>query len=195
MSRQLGFGFVGAGEIAVASAAAVRATSSASLVRVVDARADLAADLAATYGGRPAASVDELIGDPAVEAIYISTPHFLHKDLAMQAAGAGKHVFVEKPMGVRPEDAWAIVDACRENGVVCGVPFVVRYAPAYREAYRLVQSGAIGHVTGFRLTLPTGETSKETPPFWEVPVPHAMHIVWFSSQFIAATELPDDCNT
>ncbi len=152
MSRQLGFGFVGAGEIAVASAAAVRTASSASLVRVVDARADLAADLAATYGGRPAASVDELIGDPAVEAVYISTPHFLHKDLAVQAAGAGKHVFIEKPMGVSPDDAWAIVDACRENGVVCGVPFVVRYAPAYREAYRLVQSGAIGRVTGFRLT-------------------------------------------
>ncbi len=70
----------------------------------------------------------------------------------MQAAGAGKHVFVEKSMDVSPEDAWAIVDACRENGVACGVPFVVRYAPAYREAHRLVQSGAIGHVTGFRLT-------------------------------------------
>lgn len=152
MSKPLGFGFVGAGEIAVASAMALRHTPSATLVRVVDARAELAAGLAATYGGKPAASFDELLADPMVSAVYICTPHFLHRQLALQAATAGKHVFIEKPLGVSPDDAWAIVDACQKNGVACGVPFVVRYTPAYREAHRLVHSGAIGQVTGFRLT-------------------------------------------
>jgi predicted dehydrogenase len=151
MSRQVGFGFIGAGEIAMATAAAVQASEHADLVRVVDARADLAQDLAATYGGRPAATVEELLADPTVEAVYIAVPHYLHKQLAVQSAAAGKHVLIEKPMGIGPGDAQAIVDACRQHGVACGVPFVARYAPAYRQARQLVQHGAIGRVTGFRI--------------------------------------------
>jgi len=149
---KLGFGFIGAGEIAVASAKAVRGAQHAFIARVVDARADLAEDLAATYGGEVADSIETLLADSLVEAVYICVPHYLHTAIAMQAANAGKHVFIEKPMGVNPDEAQAIVEACRSNRVACGVPFVVRYAPAYREAHRLVQLGAIGEITGFRLT-------------------------------------------
>lgn len=151
MQEQLGFGFIGAGEIAVASARAVSMSSQARLVRVTDARLDLATDLAATYGGTPAERVEELLADPAVAAVYIATPHFLHRPLALQAAAAGKHVLIEKPMGLNPGEAQEIVNACRRAGAACGVPFVVRYAPAYREAYRLVHGGAIGRISGFRV--------------------------------------------
>lgn len=152
MNKQLGFGFVGAGEIAVASAAAVRDSPHAFLARVHDARADLAEDLAERYGGEPTGSPAELLADPAVDAVYISVPHHLHRVLGIQAANAHKHVLLEKPMGISPDDAQAVVDACRRNGVACGVPFVVRYAPAYREAHGLVQEGAIGEISGFRIT-------------------------------------------
>jgi predicted dehydrogenase len=152
MRKQLRFGFIGAGEVAVASAKAVGEASNTVLERVTDVRAELAADLAMTYGGRVADSIEELIADPAVDAVYVCAPHFLHRDISLQAANAGKHIFVEKPMGVTPSDASEIVDVCRRNGVACGVPFIVRYAPAYREAHRLVHSGAIGEITGFRLT-------------------------------------------
>ncbi|MCA1599071.1 MAG: Gfo/Idh/MocA family oxidoreductase, partial [Chloroflexi bacterium] len=108
---------------------------------VYDTRADLARDLTEKYGGKPAGSIEEVLADPAVEAVYICAPHFLHKELTVQAANAGKHVLIEKPLGVSPADAQAIVEACRRNDVACGVPFVVRYAPAYQEAHRLVQSG------------------------------------------------------
>jgi predicted dehydrogenase len=152
MSKQLGFGFVGAGEIAVASAEALRGVGHARLARVYDARADLAHDLAARYGGEPAGSLEALLADPAVQAVYICVPHHLHKGIAVRAADAGKHVFVEKPLGVNPDEAHAIVEACRRAGVACGVPFVARYAPAYREAHRLARSGAIGEITGFRVS-------------------------------------------
>lgn len=145
----LGFGFVGAGEIAVASARALRDVPGATLVRVTDARPELAASLTAEYGGRPADSLAELLDDPEVRAVYICTPHFLHREQAELAARAGKHVFVEKPVGVSPAEASAIVATCRAHGVACGVPFLVRYAPAYSEARRLVQAGAIGEVVGF----------------------------------------------
>jgi len=151
-SDKLGFGFIGAGEIAIASAMGLRGAQHAFIARVHDARADLAQDLAATYGGEVADSIETLLADPSVEAVYICVPHYLHKPIAVQVAGAGKHVFIEKPMGLNPDEAQAIVDACQHNGVACGVPFVVRYAPAYSVAHRLVQLGAIGEVTGFRLT-------------------------------------------
>lgn len=152
MSAQLRFGFIGAGEIAVASAEAIRGAQASALARVFDPQAALAAQLAATYGGRPAETIDALLADPDVDAVYICTPHMVHRELAERAAAAGKHLFIEKPLGVSPSDAAAIVAACRRHGVACGVPFVVRYAPAYSEARRLVQSGAIGRVTGFRIT-------------------------------------------
>src|SRR5687767_14944241 len=107
----------------------------------MDARADLAGDLVNSYGGLPAGSVGELLADPLVEAVYLATPHYLHRPLAIEAARAGKHVLVEKPMGVSPADAQAILDTCREYGVACGVPFIVRYSAAYAEARRLVQAG------------------------------------------------------
>jgi predicted dehydrogenase len=150
MDDNIGFGFVGAGEIAVTSASALRGVVGAHLARVTDARTDLAAGLTAEYGGEPASSLSELLADPSVRAVYICTPHAFHREQAALAARAGKHVFVEKPMGTSPADAWAIVETCRRHGVACGVPFVARYAPAYQEAWRLVQAGAIGAITGFR---------------------------------------------
>jgi predicted dehydrogenase len=148
----LRFGFVGAGEIAVASAEAVRDSSSASLAAVFDISRDLSDDLAARFGGRAVASMDALLADPEVDAVYICVPHFLHRETALRAAAAGKHVFIEKPMGVAPSDAEAIVDACRRYGVACGVAFVAREAPAYHAARGIVSSGAIGDITGFRIT-------------------------------------------
>jgi len=162
METKLGFGFIGAGEIAVASAQGIQTSAHARLVRVVDTSGDLAADLARRHGGTPAASVEELLADPAVEAVYIATPHFLHRPLAVQAARAGKHVLVEKPMGVTPADARAILDACHAHGVACGVPFIVRYTPAYAEARRLVQAGTIGEVTGFHIVY----RGDKPPSYW-----------------------------
>jgi UDP-N-acetyl-2-amino-2-deoxyglucuronate dehydrogenase len=148
----LRFGFVGAGEIAVESAAAVAEAPSASLVSVFDVNADLAAELAGRFGARPLATLDDLLADDDVDAVYICVPHGFHRETAVRAAGAGKHVFIEKPMGVTVADAESIVEASAEHRVACGVAFVVRGAPAYAAARDLVASGAIGDVTGFHIT-------------------------------------------
>jgi predicted dehydrogenase len=146
------FGFVGAGEIAVQSAAAVAEAPSASLASVFDVDAALASDLAARHGARVVGSLDELLADVAVDAVYVCAPHRFHRETSVRAAEGGKHVFVEKPMGVSVDDAEAIVGACEASGVACGVAFVVRWAPAYERARALVASGASGDVTGFRIT-------------------------------------------
>jgi predicted dehydrogenase len=158
----LRFGFVGAGEIAVESAIAVQDAPSASLVSVFDVDHRLAADLADRFGGRVTGSLDELLADPAVDAVYVCVPHHLHRETARAAAVAGKHVFVEKPMGVSVADADAIVAACAAHRVLCGVPFVVREAPAYAAARDLVASDAIGDVTGFRIAY----RADKPPSYW-----------------------------
>jgi predicted dehydrogenase len=152
VADELRFGFVGAGEIAVASAAAVRDAVHASLVSVFDIDTGLAADLVGRFGGRAAESLEQLLADPTVEAVYVCVPHHLHREAAVRAAAAGKHVLIEKPMGVSVDDAEAIVAACEASGVRCGVAFVVREAPAFAAARDLVTAGAIGDVTGFRIT-------------------------------------------
>jgi len=152
VQRTLRFGFVGAGEIAVESAEAVRDAPHAELVGVFDVRRELADDLAERFGGTAASSLDDLLADDRVDAVYVCVPHFLHVETSVAAAEAGRVVFVEKPMGVRPEDARTISEACDRAGVACSVPFLVREAPAYRAARELVASGAIGAVTGFRIT-------------------------------------------
>jgi UDP-N-acetyl-2-amino-2-deoxyglucuronate dehydrogenase len=148
----LTFGFVGAGEIAVESAAAVRDAPSASLAAVFDVDPALAADLAGRHDARTATTLDALVADDGVDAVYVCVPHVFHREMALRAAAAGKHVFVEKPMGVSVADARAIVEGCAERRVACGVAFVARWAPAYARAHELVASGAIGEVTGFRIT-------------------------------------------
>jgi UDP-N-acetyl-2-amino-2-deoxyglucuronate dehydrogenase len=147
----LRFGFVGAGEIAVASADAVADVPNASIVAILDVRTNLAEDLAARSGARVATSLDDMLTAEDVDAVYVCVPHHLHPEIAIKATAARKHVFVEKPMGVSPADAEAIADACRRARVACGVAFVAREAPAYRAARDVVASGAIGEVTGFRI--------------------------------------------
>lgn len=89
-------------------------------------------------------SVDTLLQDPKVEAVFISTPNSLHAEHTIAAARAGKHVLVEKPMAVSVAEAQQMVEACRHAGVTLGVAFQLRTHPAHREIRRLVHDGTLG---------------------------------------------------
>ena len=71
----------------------------------------------AEFGGAAYSSVEELARDPKVEAIYIATPHQLHREHAEAAAAGGKHILVEKPLAISMADADAIVDSAARAGV------------------------------------------------------------------------------
>src|SRR5436309_1905669 len=86
MAKELGFGIIGCGEIAVATAKGIAEAENARIARVMDVREELARDLGEKYGARWTASQEELLADPAVEAVYIAVPHFLHAPIAVQAA-------------------------------------------------------------------------------------------------------------
>ncbi|MCC7486583.1 MAG: Gfo/Idh/MocA family oxidoreductase [Burkholderiales bacterium] len=112
-------------------------------------------------GIRIVSSYGRVLKDPGIDAVVLATPHSLHPKQIMQAAKAGKHVFVEKPMTLTRKSAEKAVEACRAAGVTLGVGFNRRHAPAIVEMVRRIRAGEIGDVlhvegahsgsTGYRL--------------------------------------------
>ena len=92
------------------------------------------------------ATLEEVLTAPGVDAIVIATPHPSHLEIVLKAAEAGKHVLVEKPMGVTPAEADSMIDAARSAGVKLGVLFNNRFRPEALKAKELIEQGAIGEV-------------------------------------------------
>ena len=105
-----------------------------------------------------ATSLDEILGDDSVDAVLILTPPNTHLDLVTQAAAAGKHVLLEKPLEVTDARCAELVDTCRKAGVKLGVMLQHRFRPAGRKLRELIEAGELGpisHVsTGIRLWRP-----------------------------------------
>ncbi|MFN8525597.1 MAG: Gfo/Idh/MocA family oxidoreductase [Chloroflexota bacterium] len=90
-----------------------------------------------------------LLRDPQVEIVAIYTPSALHRDIAIDAARAGKHVMITKPIEVTLERCDAVIDACREAGVKLVTEYMSRYAVGHYRGYRAVADGLLGRpVTG-----------------------------------------------
>jgi predicted dehydrogenase len=95
----------------------------------------------------------EVAADPRVQAVSITAPNFLHREIGVAMAEAGKHIWIEKPVGLTAEDARAVADAVAEASVQGAVGFNYRNAPAVEAARELIASGEIGTVTHVRIRL------------------------------------------
>ncbi|MGV9232309.1 Gfo/Idh/MocA family protein [Streptomyces nigra] len=95
----------------------------------------------------------EVAADPRVKAVSVTAPNFLHREIGVAMAEAGKHLWIEKPVGLTAADARAVADAAARAGVHSAVGFNYRNAPAVEAARDLVASGEIGAVTHVRIRL------------------------------------------
>ncbi|MEV7284758.1 Gfo/Idh/MocA family oxidoreductase [Streptomyces sp. NPDC093252] len=95
----------------------------------------------------------EVLADPRVGAVSVTAPNFLHREIGVAVAEAGKHLWIEKPVGLNAEDAGAVADAVAEAGVQGAVGFNYRNAPAVEAARALITNGEIGTVTHVRIRL------------------------------------------
>jgi len=121
------------------------------IIRAVTARPEAATSFAREMGLVISGDYHAVLRDPEVEAIIIATPHSCHVDQVVRAAKAGKHVFCEKPLALRVEDARLAFEACRAAGVVLAVGHNMRYLPAAMRLAEIVAEGALGvlmHVEG-----------------------------------------------
>jgi len=99
---------------------------------------------AARYGVRVWATLDEALADPAVNAVYVGTPVFLHAPQTIQSLRAGKHVICEKPMAMNEAEARTMLRAADESGKTFGVAYYRRCYPKVQRAKQLLAAGAIG---------------------------------------------------
>ncbi len=113
------------------------------------------AEEAASQFGFAVASRDwrELASDPTVQAVSIAAPNFLHKEIGVAMAKAGKHIWIEKPVGLSTADAKAVARAVSAAGVQSTVGFNYRNAPAVQAARELILSGELGSITHARFRL------------------------------------------
>jgi len=92
----------------------------------------------------------DLLADPEVELVSVTAPNWLHREIGVAVAGAGRHLWIEKPVGLTADDARAVADAAAAAGVQGVVGFNYRHAPAAALARELVAAGEIGRVTHAR---------------------------------------------
>ncbi len=97
-------------------------------------------------GARRTPRHEDVLADPAVQAVVIATPPATHAPLALEALAAGKHVFVEKPMTTSLASAEELVAAVERTGLTLMVGHILTFHPGHIELRRLVREGAIGRV-------------------------------------------------
>ncbi|MBS3651080.1 Gfo/Idh/MocA family oxidoreductase [Pseudaminobacter sp. 19-2017] len=100
---------------------------------------------------RSVSSLEEAVSDPDIDAVYISTTNELHRDQAIAAARAGKHVLCEKPLALTLDDAHAMAAAGREAGVVMATNHHLRNADTHRAMRAAIEAGKIGRALSARV--------------------------------------------
>ena len=103
-------------------------------------------ELAAKTGLELIDSYEAVLRDPKIDAVVLATPHSAHFEQIVQAAKAGKHVYVEKPLTLTRDTAQQAVDAVKAAGITLSIGFNRRHAPAFLEMKRRIQAGDIGKV-------------------------------------------------
>ena len=99
------------------------------------------------YGAVAYGSYEELINDPRIDAIYVATPHPMHKENVIAALNAGKPVLCEKPFAVSAQEANEMVNAAKANNVALMEAMWARFLPHYAKIREIVASGVLGQIT------------------------------------------------
>jgi len=143
------WGIIGAGDIArKQTARAICEARNAELTAVMRRTIGGARAFAREFGAAKAYdSVEALLADPEIDAVYVATPVYAHAEQTISAARTGKHVLVEKPMAMSTTECRAMIEACQQQGVQLAVCYYQRFNARHQKARELVEQGAIGQVT------------------------------------------------
>jgi myo-inositol 2-dehydrogenase/D-chiro-inositol 1-dehydrogenase len=146
----VGIGLIGAGRIAQVHARAYTNVAGARLLAVADIVPEAADRTADTFGLEAYYDYHDLLERDDIDGVIIAVPTPSHAQVAIDAAQAGKHVFCQKPMAPTLPEANAIIEACREAGVLLQVGFMLRSSPPIAQIKRLVEAGSLGDLVGLR---------------------------------------------
>jgi len=155
--RQIGIGVIGTGFMGKAHAFAYRAVSGIfpgtrpELEIVADVNRAAAERAAAQLGfRRNTDNWQDLVADPAIGIVSITTPNIFHREMALAAIAAGKHIHCEKPLAPSKAEARDMMEAAEAAGVVTQVGYNYIKNPLLGLAREMITSGELGEITGFR---------------------------------------------
>jgi predicted dehydrogenase len=164
----LGTGFMGkAHAIALRSVATVFPGVSAPILDcLVDSDADKAASDGRAWGfERSSDDWRSVVDDPNIDVVDICTPNNMHKEMAVAAAAAGKHIYCEKPLGLSGDEAYEIWQAAESAGVKTAMGFNYTCNPMLELAREMIANGEIGEVYNFRGSYQEDYLSNPQTPF------------------------------
>jgi predicted dehydrogenase len=149
--RKIGYAIIGLGRIADHFMRGILQTANSAVTGLVSGHRDKADKIAAQYGV-PGPSIynyenfDEVVHNPAIDAVYVALPNSMHAEYTIRAAKAGKHVLCEKPMSLTVAEAEAMIAACKAANVKLMIAYRCHYEPTNLKAVKLIRDGALGQV-------------------------------------------------
>ena len=174
MTQIVNIAVIGCGGVSRAHFAAYDSHPDARLYAAVDVSDQLAQRAAETWhADRWFDSVDAALADPAIDAVDLCLPHDLHAPVAIMAAKAGKHVFVEKPIANTIDEADSMINAANEAGVILMVDQTKRYQRRHQRVKEIIASGALGEIVLARLTYP-----QDITPAWQAMPAERLRTYW-----------------
>ncbi len=151
MTPSLKWGIIGTGAIAGDFARALRGSKRCSVVSACGTSPEKARAFAERFElPRAARSLEELLADPDVAAVYVATPHPAHEANALAAIAAGKPVLCEKPLTANAASTARVIDAARARGVFLMEGYMYRCHPIFQRLIAVLRDGAIGTVRHIR---------------------------------------------
>jgi predicted dehydrogenase len=134
---------------------------------------------------RATGSLDDVLGDPEIDAVAVATPAGTHTEVVLACLDAGKHVLVEKPLATSVAEAEKLVHAAEQRGLVLMCDHTYCYTPAVRKVRELSRLGALGSIQYFdSVRINLGLVQRDVDVFWDL-APHDLSILDFV--------LPDGC--
>src|SRR5262245_6562735 len=153
--KTIRWGIIGCGDVTeVKSGPGFQKAEGSSLVAVMRRNGNLARDYAQRHGvPKWYDEAEALIHDPEVDAIYVATPPYAHKEYTLLSAKAGKPVYVEKTMAMNYEECQVMIEACQVAGVPLLVAYYRRALARFLKIKMLIEEGAIGEVQTVHIAL------------------------------------------
>lgn len=144
--KKIGFAVVGSGAVAQFHLRSIEEIPDAELIGIYSAHIPSAEKYASDYGVRCFYSMEELLACDEVDVVNICTPSGTHAELAVQVLEAGRHVVVEKPLALTPDDCKRVVDAAKANDRLCAVISQLRFSPEILRVKQAIDDGWLGKI-------------------------------------------------
>ncbi len=143
---KIGIGFIGLGSVAEFHRLALLELPQAKLIGGYCRTENRRKEVSQTWGIKTYAGIEELLDDPEIDAVAVLSHHDYHIEHTMMALEKGKHVLVEKPVGINPQEIRAAGKAADEKGLVCMPALNYLYPPEIERAKQLIQNKELGQI-------------------------------------------------